>query len=109
MSLLGDDFNERMQELGQTLADGRMKDLAQSAPNGSITLFAGEVPPSEWRLCDGRNLARDEYPRLFKLIGTKFGEGDGISTFNLPDLPSPFAGIRYIIKVSGWLAEEVEE
>ena len=36
-------------------------------------------------LCDGSAVSRDLYPRLFALIGTNFGYGDGSTTFNLPD------------------------
>ncbi|NBO71606.1 MAG: hypothetical protein EBU66_13555 [Bacteroidetes bacterium] len=38
-----------------------------------------------WLLCDGRQVYRDAYSDLFALIGTSFGAGDGITTFNLPD------------------------
>ena len=34
---------------------------------------------------------RTSYPDLFAAIGTTFGEGDGASTFNLPDLIDRFA------------------
>ena len=38
-----------------------------------------------WLLCDGRAVYRDAYPALFEIIGTSFGNGNGSTTFNLPD------------------------
>lgn len=35
--------------------------------------------------CHGAAVSRTTYNRLFAKIGTKFGEGDGKTTFNLPD------------------------
>lgn len=34
---------------------------------------------------DGRAVSRALYPKLFTLIGTVFGAGDGSTTFNIPD------------------------
>lgn len=36
-------------------------------------------------LCHGSAVSRTTYANLFALIGTAFGEGDGSTTFNLPD------------------------
>ena len=38
-----------------------------------------------WILCDGREISRTEYKNLFDIIGTQFGEGDGTTTFNVPN------------------------
>jgi microcystin-dependent protein len=34
----------------------------------------------------GQDVSRTRYARLFRLIGTTFGSGDGETTFTLPDL-----------------------
>ena len=62
------------------------------SPIGSIIPFGGtsEVVPSGWFLCDGRAINRTEYSVLFDIIGTNFGEGDGSTTFNIPDLRGEF-------------------
>lgn len=52
---------------------------------GIIGIFAGNFAPVNWLPCDGRSLPIDQYDVLFAIIGTTFG-GDGIQTFNLPDL-----------------------
>ena len=40
--------------------------------------------PTGYMFCDGSAISRTEYSELFGLIGTKFGVGDGSTTFNLP-------------------------
>lgn len=46
--------------------------------------------PDGFLLCDGQAVSRTTYADLFAAIGTTFGEGDGSTTFNLPDLRSRF-------------------
>ncbi|MBQ9732069.1 MAG: tail fiber protein [Alphaproteobacteria bacterium] len=43
-----------------------------------------------WFLCNGQAVSRTTYSELFALIGTKFGAGDGTTTFNLPDYRGKF-------------------
>lgn len=43
-------------------------------------------PPDNWFLCDGQAVSRTVYPELFNTTGTFYGAGDGVNTFNLPDL-----------------------
>lgn len=35
--------------------------------------------------CNGAAISRTAYPELFAAIGTTYGEGDGSTTFNVPD------------------------
>jgi microcystin-dependent protein len=37
-------------------------------------------------LCNGQAISRTVYADLFNRVGTKFGAGNGTTTFNLPDL-----------------------
>jgi len=54
---------------------------------GMITLYAGSsAPDDDWMICDGSAIDRLSYAPLFSLIGTTYGAGDGVSTFNIPDL-----------------------
>ena len=57
---------------------------------GDIKASAAAVPGAGWLLCDGQAIARNQFPDLFAAIGTAFGPGDGVSTFNLPDLRDRF-------------------
>ncbi|MEI7410044.1 phage tail protein [Pectobacterium aroidearum] len=52
---------------------------------GLIGSFAVDNPPQGWLLVDGRAVSRNTFARLFSVIGTKYGSGDGSTTFNLPD------------------------
>lgn len=58
---------------------------------GVIQMFAGETAPDGWLLCDGTAVSRTQYASLFAVIQTKYGTGDGSTTFNLPDLRGKFA------------------
>ena len=55
-------------------------------PIGSITAYGKETAPANWLICDGSAISRKDYADLFAVIGTKYGEGDGSTTFNLPNL-----------------------
>lgn len=57
---------------------------------GEVSYFARTTPPSGWLVCDGRAVSRATYSKLFAAIGTIGGTGDGVSTFNLPDLRDEF-------------------
>lgn len=65
-------------------------DVESGAPVGAVTPYAGSTPPDGWLLCDGSEISRTNYARLFSVIGTTYGAGDGSSTFNLPNGKSVF-------------------
>jgi len=55
-------------------------------PTGMVVQFAGSVAPTNWALLDGSAVSRTgAYAALFNLIGTTYGAGDGVNTFNLPN------------------------
>lgn len=60
------------------------------APTGSLAAFAGTTIPSGWLLCNGANVSRTTYAKLFAAIGTKWGAGDGSTTFTLPNCDGRF-------------------
>lgn len=55
---------------------------------GLIVMFAGASLPDGWLACDGSAVSRGTYAALFAAIGTVFGNGDGSTTFNVPDCRS---------------------
>lgn len=57
---------------------------------GSIGYFAMATPPDGWLIANGAAVSRVVYRTLFLRIGTRFGSGDGSTTFNLPDLRGYF-------------------
>lgn len=52
---------------------------------GTILPCFFNFAPQGWMLCNGASLSVNDYTALFSLLGTRFG-GDGVTTFNLPDL-----------------------
>jgi len=61
-----------------------------SLPPGIVIPFGGPTAPAGWLLCDGSAVSRSLYSTLFSAIGTTWGNGDGSSTFHLPDLRGRF-------------------
>jgi microcystin-dependent protein len=54
--------------------------------HGEVRPNAGVIPSNHWLSCNGSAVSRTAFSSLFAVIGTTFGSGDGITTFNLPDL-----------------------
>ena len=55
-------------------------------PTGSIQPWLGASTPSGWLVCAGQAVSRSTYSSLFSVVSTRFGTGDGSTTFNVPDL-----------------------
>lgn len=63
--------------------------MVGAAPCGSIMPFAGATIPAGWLLCDGSAVSRTTYSSLYAALGgisSPWGQGNGSTTFNLPDL-----------------------
>lgn len=58
----------------------------ESLKIGTIVPFAGSTIPDGYLTCDGTAVSRTTYSDLFAVIGTTYGDGDGSTTFNLPNL-----------------------
>lgn len=85
-----DELARRLATLEQELEQMRVA----AVPAGAVQAFAVRTAPAGWLPCDGREISRQHYHRLFQAIGTAFGDGDGETTFHLPDLEGVF--------VRGW-------
>ena len=59
-------------------------------PTGSVIPFAGIAAPEGFLLCNGQEVSRIAYARLFNVIKEKFGAGDGVTTFQVPNLVEKF-------------------
>lgn len=57
---------------------------------GDIKASVKDANHDNWFLCDGQAVSRVTYSALFAIIGTNFGIGDGVNTFNLPDYRGKF-------------------
>ena len=56
-----------------------------AVPTGTIITWSTATPPAGYLICDGSAISRTTYANLFAVIGTTYGEGDGNTTFNLPN------------------------
>lgn len=62
----------------------------QLSLTGVVLAYAGINAPSGFLLCDGSPVSRSTYSGLFTIIGTNHGQGNGTTTFNLPDYRGRF-------------------
>ncbi|MEM7047818.1 MAG: tail fiber protein [Pseudomonadota bacterium] len=60
-------------------------------PPGTIIMWAAATAPQGYLPCEGAAISRTTYADLFDVIGTTYGEGNGTTTFNLPDFRGEFA------------------
>lgn len=63
-------------------------------PVGTVLPFSGTSLPDGWLWCGGNAISRTQYSALFAVIGTTYGNGDGNSTFNIPDLRGRVVAMR---------------
>lgn len=55
-------------------------------PPGAVLPYGTTSVPAGYLLCDGQAIDRTDYADLFSVIGTSYGPGNGVDTFNVPDL-----------------------
>ncbi|WP_299335509.1 phage tail protein [uncultured Psychroserpens sp.] len=59
-------------------------------PTAAIFAFPTATAPTGYLVCDGSAVSRTAYADLFNVIGTTYGNGNGSTTFNLPDYRGQF-------------------
>ena len=84
----------------QAFINGSWTDVADiAAPSGVVNMYAGAIteaggvwigPNTGWLACNGQAVSRTIYATLFEAIGTTWGSGDGVTTFNVPDLQEAY-------------------
>jgi microcystin-dependent protein len=57
-----------------------------AVPAGAMILWPSNVIPAGWLVCQGQAVSRTTYAGIFAVVGTTYGVGDGVTTFNLPNL-----------------------
>lgn len=60
--------------------------LYNLVPTGVILPYGGVTAPTGFLLCDYSAVSRTTYANLFAVIGTRYGAGNGSTTFNVPKL-----------------------
>ncbi|MDO7473667.1 phage tail protein [Acinetobacter baumannii] len=58
---------------------------ANGLPAGAIVYFAMNKAPTGFLKANFAAVSRTAYPELFAAIGTTYGAGDGVNTFNVPE------------------------
>jgi hypothetical protein len=93
------EVNSNFAQIGEelSLTQGTVEQLNQTVsvgvvPTGAIFWFPIDTPPNGYLICDGTAVSRSTYAALYTVIGTKYGTGDGTTTFNLPNL----ADVRFV-------------
>lgn len=83
-----DKLTERMNDMEKMLQDKLDDSIVATIPAGMIQAWPNSLDtiPEGWLVCQGQAVSRTEYPKLFAAIGTMYGPGDDLNTFNLPDL-----------------------
>ena len=77
-------------KVSQFANDSGFVTSADFLPIGSYIQFAGSQAPEGFLVCNGGAISRTTYSKLFAVIGTTYGSGNGSTTFNLPDLTDRF-------------------
>lgn len=65
-------------------------DASSGIPSGTLAWYSGTSAPSGWLVGDGSAVNRTTYAALYAVTGNAFGQGDGSTTFNLPDCEGRF-------------------
>lgn len=82
--------------------------LRATQPTGTFIHSAVELDDDNLLLCNGAAVSRTTYATLFAAIGTRFGVGDGSTTFNLPDVRDRFLIGQSATKTGGTIGGEAE-
>lgn len=88
-----DDPHQQYSKKGHrhTMADvDGLENLRMYRPAQMVAMFC-DVPPTGTLVCNGGAISRTLYADLFAAIGTKYGPGDGATTFNVPNLTDGLA------------------
>ena len=65
---------------------GQPSEVMLGCAIGDIIPHFGTTPPPGTLVCDGSEVSREAYAELYEEVGALVGQGDGSTTFNLPDL-----------------------
>lgn len=86
ITLARDECAEFIYDAAQSL--WLLKSATDRTPPGSIHSYGhtSSAVPVGYVEANGSNVSRTEYPLLFLIYGTKFGAGDGSTTFGKPDM-----------------------
>lgn len=73
-------------DTGATGPQGPKGDTGDGIYTGVVMPFSGTTIAYGYLFCQGQAVSRTTYSALYSVIGTKYGSGDGSTTFNVPDM-----------------------
>ena len=84
------DYDRLMDNIIDLAGSGRTDESVKANadagnPTAIIIAFGGTSAPTGYLFCDGAAINRVTYAALYAAIGDAYGEGDGSTTFNIPD------------------------
>lgn len=91
----------QLEDAIQTLQTSIMESLVSNLGLGDIKASLQTANHGNWLLCDGQAVSRTTYADLFSLIGTTYGAGDGVTTFNVPDYTNVLLATSTNVSVCG--------
>ena len=66
--------------------DGANLTGIEGIPTATVVPWTDSSVPTGFLECNGAAVSRSTYSALYAIIGTTYGAGDGVNTFNIPDL-----------------------
>ena len=63
---------------------------AAGIPTGVISMWPTATAPTGHLLCEGQTISRTTYADLYAVLGDIYGNGDGSTTFEVPDMRGQF-------------------
>ena len=106
---------DELDAVNKQYVDDVVASMNSSLPIGAIIEWTSNTVPLGMLLCNGSAVSRTEYSELFNAIGTTFGVGDGLTTFNVPNKQGVVgrgAGTQTIngrVKYGGVLGQVLED
>jgi len=73
---------------GEVVVGGRS--VSEFSPTGSIIMWPKPTAPDGYLICNGAAVSRTTYAGLFAVLSDDYGNGNGSTTFNLPDMRGQF-------------------
>ena len=83
-------LEQHITDLQTSLIDLINQSLNNNVCVGDIKASTRSANHDNWLLCNGQAVSRATYADLFAIIGTNFGKGNGVTTFNVPDYRGKF-------------------
>lgn len=85
LTIVSDGTNVKLADSGNTINPELL------VPTGTILSSARTTAPAGYLICNGSAVSRTTYANLFAAIGVSWGQGDGSTTFNIPNMVGMFA------------------